>query len=181
MDDNELHAQIAAAQTLAVAKLQERWGMNNEQVAKIQQGIAPSKQSEPHTITTADLEAAWGRSADSQLKSLGITPLTDAEDAAIKEAQERAVAEKQAARAAEMDAQLHDFRREVEHNRATKSGLYYSEDASKMREVERLVRETEANMILSRLEAGLSAEPAPRKSPAEIAQERYEARRKAQG
>jgi hypothetical protein len=68
----------------------------------------------------------------------------------------------------------------VEHDRAAKSGLYYNEDGAKMREIERMVRETEANMMLVRLEAGLPAEPAPRKTSVQIAQERYDARRKAQ-
>jgi hypothetical protein len=103
--------------------------------------------------------------------------VTDAEAAAIQEAQAAAVAKLRAEQAAEMDDQLHNFRSEVAHDRAATSGLYYSEDGANMREIERLVRETEANMILVRLEAGLSAEPAPRKTPAQIPQEKYNARR----
>jgi hypothetical protein len=91
-----------------------------------------------------------------------------------------ATAKMQAARAFDMDQRLHDYRSEVAHDRVAKSGLYYSPDATKQREIDRLVRETEIAMMQTRLEAGLPAEPAARKTPAQIALERFEARRKAQ-
>jgi hypothetical protein len=172
MTDEEI---LATAQQAAIAKMQAR-GLSSEQITNLQKSLAAP--SDPHTITTADMEAAWRRSADGQLKSLGISPVTDAEAAKIQEVMDTAAAKMKAEQAAQMDQHLHNFRLEVEHNRAAKSGLYYSEDPAKMREVERLVRETEANMMLARLEAGLPAEPPPRKSPAQIAQERYDARRR---
>jgi hypothetical protein len=177
MSDDELYAQIAAAQALAASKLQERWGLSAEQMAKASAALAAPKPTEPNTITTADLEAAWRRSANDQFRGLGITPVSDAEAAAIQAKMDAATAAHQTARATEMDAQLLDFRSEVAHDRAAKSGLYYNEDAAKMREIDRLVRETEIAMMQTRLEAGLPAEPAPRKSPAQIAQERHNARR----
>jgi hypothetical protein len=177
MTDDELFAQIAAAQAVAVEKLQARWGLTADQVATARAAIAAPT---PNTATADNLAAAWGRSAEHQARSLGIEPVSDAEAAAIQEAMNRAVAEKQAARAAEMDDQLHNFRLEVAHDRAAKSGLYYSPDATKQREIDRLVEKTETAMIETRLEAGLSAEPPPRKAPAEVAAERFAARRKAQ-
>jgi hypothetical protein len=177
MDDETLYAQIAAAQALAVSKLQQRYGMTSEQMAKVSANLTAPKPSEPNTVTAADTEAAWRRSAEHQFRSLGISPVSDAEAAAIQEAQAAAVAKLQAVRAAEMDAQLINYRLEVAHDRAAKSGLYYSEDATKQREIDRLVEKTEVSMIEARLEAGLPPEPAPRKTPAEIALERHNARR----
>jgi hypothetical protein len=179
MDDTELYAQIAAAQALAVSKLQERYGLTAEQMAKASANLTAPKQTEPHTVTTADTEAMWRRSAEGQFKSLGIQPVSDDEAAKIQAAMDAARAAHQTARAAEMDAQLLDYRAEVAHDRANRSGLYYSPDATKQQEINRLVEKTEIAMIEARLEAGLPPEPAPRRTPAEIAQERYEARRKA--
>jgi hypothetical protein len=179
-DDEALYAQIKAAQAVAAENLQRRWGLSADQMAKASASIAAPKPSEPNTITTADMEAAWARSANDQFRGLGIAPVSDAEAAAIQEAMDAATASFQANRAAEMDSQLLDYRSEVAHDRAAKSGLYYNEDAAKQREIDRLVRETEIAMMQTRLEMGLPAEPAPRKSLAEIAQERFAARRKAQ-
>ena len=165
-DDEALYAQIRAAQAVAVEKLQQRWG---QQAAA---SSTPAVPKEPDLI-----EQAWRQRADTDMRGMGITPVSDAEAAAIQEAQAAAVAKMQAEQATQMDDQLHNFRREVEHDRAAKSGLYYNEDASKMREIDRLVRETEIAMMQTRLEAGLPAEPLPRRTPAEIALERYNARR----
>jgi hypothetical protein len=178
MSDEELYAQIAAAQAVAVEKLQRSWGMTAEQftAASASFNNVP-KPTEPNTITPADTEAMWRRSANDQFRGLGIAPVSDAEAAEIQAAMDAATAAHQAVRASEMDAQLLDFRAEVAHDQAAKSGLYYSPDAAKMREIDRLVRETEISMMETRLAAGLSAEPAPRKTAAEIAQERYNARR----
>jgi hypothetical protein len=101
MTDEEI---MAAAQQAAVAKMRARHGLSNEQIAKLQQSIAAPTPT--NTVTTADLEAAWRRSADGQLKSLGIAPVSDEEAAKMQEKMGAAVAEKQAARAAEMDDQL---------------------------------------------------------------------------
>jgi hypothetical protein len=177
MTDDELYANIRAAQTLAVDKLQRSWGMTSEQMAKASAALTVPKPTEPNTITTADLEAAWARSANDQFRGLGISPVSDAEAAAIQAKMDEAVAAHQAVRASEMDAQLLDFRAEVAHDRAAKSGLYYSPDASKQREIDRLVRETEIAMMETRLAAGLPAEPPARRAPAEIALERHNARR----
>jgi hypothetical protein len=174
LTDDELYAQIRAAQAVAVEKLQQRWGMTADQVTAARASIAAPT---PNTITTADLEAAWARSAQDQFRGLGIQPVSDEEAAKIQAAMDEAVAAHQTARASEMDQQLLDFRAEVAHDRAAKSGLYYNEDAAKMREIERLVRETEIAMIETRLAAGLPAEPAPRKTAVEIALERHNARR----
>jgi hypothetical protein len=59
MSDEKLYAEIKAAQAIAVEKLQQQWGMPADQMAKASAGIATPKQSEPNTITTSDLEAAW--------------------------------------------------------------------------------------------------------------------------
>jgi hypothetical protein len=173
MDDTELYSQIAAAQTLAVSKLQERYGLTNDQMAKASAGIAAPKQTTPDTVTTADLAAAWARSANDQFRSLGISPVTDEEAAKIQEAQAAAVAKMQADRASEMDDQLHNFRREWDNGQTDPTSIYYRADP-KMRD------RMEADMMLVRLEAGLPAEPAPRKTPVQVAQERFDARRKAQ-
>jgi hypothetical protein len=68
-----------------------------------QKSLATPAPSEPNTITAANLEQAWGRSADNHARSLGITPVTDAEAAKIQEAMNAAVAKKQAEQAAQMD------------------------------------------------------------------------------
>jgi hypothetical protein len=174
MSDEKLYAEIRAAQAVAAENLQRRWGIPAGEMARHQQSLAAPT---PNTATADNLAAAWGRSAEHQARSLGITPVSDAEAAEIQAAMDAAVAAHQTARASEMDEQLHNFRSEVAHDRAAKSGLYYNEDASKMREIDRLVRETEIAMMQTRLEAGLSAEPAPRKTAAEIALERHNARR----
>jgi hypothetical protein len=49
---------------------------------------------------------------------------------------------------------------------------------SRRAEVEAMLEKTEALMIEARLGMGLPVEPAPRKTPAQIAQERYDARRR---
>jgi hypothetical protein len=148
--------------------------MSAEQLAKASAAIAAPT---PNTATAENLAAAWGRSAEHQARSLGIEPVSDAEAAAIQTAMDKAVADHQAVRASEMDDQLLNFRLEVAHDRAAKSGLYYNEDATKQREIDRLVRETESNMMLTRLRAGLPAEPAPRKTAVQVAQERFNAER----
>jgi hypothetical protein len=130
-DDEALYAQIRAAQAVAVEKLQQRWGQQANASA------APTAPKQPDLI-----EQAWRQRADTDMRGMGIAPVTDAEAAAIQEAQAAAVAKLRAEQAAEMDDQLHNFRSEVAHDRAAKSGLYYSEDGAKMREIERLVRET---------------------------------------
>jgi hypothetical protein len=174
MSDEKLYAEIRAAQALAVEKLQQSWGMSADQVAKASAAIAAPT---PNTAATENLATAWARSADQQARSLGIEPVSDAEAAEIQAAMNAAVAEKKAASAAEMDQQLLDFRSGVQHDQAAKSGLYYSPDATKQQEINRLVEKTEIAMIEARLEAGLPAEPAPRKTPTEIALERHNARR----
>src|ERR1700730_3364826 len=176
-DDEALYAQIRAAQAVAVENLQRSWGMSAEQLAQARASIAAPT---PNTAATENLATAWARSAEHQARSLGIEPVSDAEAAEIQAAMDAAVAEKQAARASEMDQQLLDFRSGVQHDRAAKSGLYYSQDAAKQQEINRLVEKTEIAMIEARLEAVLPAEPPPRKSLAQIAQERYDARHKAQ-
>jgi hypothetical protein len=175
MDNDEaLYAQIRAAQAVAVESLQARWGMSADQVAKARAAIAAPT---PTTAAEENVATAWARSAEHQARSLGISPVSDAEAAAIQEAMDAAVAKMQTARAAEMDDQLLNFRSEVAHDRAAKSGLYYNPDATKQREIDRLVEKTEVSMIETRLAAGLPAEPPPRKSPAQIALERHNARR----
>jgi hypothetical protein len=129
-------------------------------------GGTPEKSS----VTTTDTERQWARSAEGQLRSLGISPVTDEEDAAIKAAQEKAIAKLQARQAADMDEHLHNFRREWDNGQTDPTSIYYRADP-KMRE------RMESDMMLARLEAGLSAEPAPRKTPAQLAQERYDARK----
>jgi hypothetical protein len=171
MTDEEI---IAASQQAAIAKMQAR-GWTNDQITMAQKSLAAP--TEPNTATEENLAAAWARSAEHQARSLGITPVTDEEAAKIQVAMDASVAAHQAARASEMDQQLLDFRSEVAHDRAAKSGLYYAEDSAKMREIDRLVRETEIAMMQTRLAAGLPAEPAPRRTPAEVATERYNARR----
>jgi hypothetical protein len=181
MSDDELYANIKAAQALAVEKLQRSWGMTAEQFAAASASFnnAP-KPSEPNTITSADLEAAWARSANNQFRGLGIAPISDEEAAAIQAKMDEATAKYQATRAAELDDQFHNYRAEVAHDKAAKSGLYYSPDASKQREIDRLVEKTEISLIETRLAAGLPPEPAPRKTPAQIATERHNARKAAQ-
>jgi hypothetical protein len=173
MDDNELYAQIRAAQTLAAGKLQERWGLSSEQMAKASAAIAAPQQTVPNTITAEDLAASWARSANDQFRGLGIAPVTDEEAAASQEAQAAAVTKMRSARATEMDDQLHNFRREWDNGQTDPSSIYYRANPA-MRE------RMEADMMLVRLEAGLPAEPAPRRTPAQLAQERFDARRKAQ-
>jgi hypothetical protein len=171
MTDEEI---IAASQQAAIAKMQAR-GWTNDQITAAQKSLAAP--SNPNAVTTEDLEAAWARSANDQFRGLGISPVSDEEAAAIQAKMDEAVAAHQTARASEMDQQLLDFRSEVAHDRAAKSGLYYAEDSAKMREIDRLVRETEIAMMQTRLAAGLPAEPASRRTPAEVATERYNARR----
>jgi hypothetical protein len=177
MTDEELYANIAAAQAAAARQLQERWGLNSEQMAKAAAGLIAPKPSEPNTITPADTEAMWRRTAEGQFQSLGIAPISDAEAAAIQAKMNEATAAYQAAQAAELDSQFIDFRAAVAHDRAAKSGLYYSPDASKQREIDRLVEKTEISLIEARLAAGLPAVPTPRKTTVEIATERHNARR----
>jgi hypothetical protein len=174
LTDDEI---VAASQQAAVAKMQARHGLSSEQIAKLQQSLAAPKQTEPNTVTAANIEAAWGRSANDQFRSLGITPVSDAEAAEIQAAMNAAVAKAQAEQAANLDDQLINFRLEVAHDQAARSGLYYSPDATKQREIERLVEKTETAMIEARLEAGLPAEPPARKTPVQIALERHNARR----
>jgi hypothetical protein len=173
MTDEEI---IAASQQAAVAKMQARHGLSNEQIAALQKSLAAPAPT-PNTAAADNLATAWGRSAEHQARSLGIEPVSDAEAAAIQEAQAAAVAKMRAEQAANLDDQLHNFRSEVAHDQAAKSGLYYNEDASKQREIDRLVRETEVSMIETRLAAGLPPEPAPRKTPVQIALERHNARK----
>jgi hypothetical protein len=131
---------------------------------------APS-QSE---VTTADTERTWGRSAEGQLRSLGISPVDDELAAQIAAAQEKAVEQLKARQAADMDEQLHDFRRQWDRGQTDPTSIYYRADPA-------MKERMEADMMLARLEAGLPAEPAPRKTPAQLAQERYDARHKAAG
>jgi hypothetical protein len=167
MTDDEI---IAASQQAAIAKMQAR-GWTNDQITQAQKSLAAP--TAPNTVNASDMEAAWARSAGDQARSLGISPVSDTEAAAVQTAMDKAVAAHQAARAAELDNQLLDYRAEVQHDRAARSGLYYSPDAAKQREIDRLVEKTEIAMIETRLTAGLPANPAARKSPAEVAQERW--------
>jgi hypothetical protein len=173
MTDEKLYAEIRAAQAIAVEKLQQNWGKTPEQMAQARASLAAPT---PTTAAEENVATAWARSAEHQARSLGIEPVSDAEAAQVQEAMNAAVAKMRTEQAAQMDEQLHNFRLEVAHDRAAKSGLYYNEDGAKMREVERLVRETEIAMMETRLAAGLPAEPAPRRTLAEIALERHNAR-----
>jgi hypothetical protein len=95
-DDNQLYAEIRAAQVVAVEKLQQRWGMTADQVAKAAAGLAA-----PTTpaVTVADTEAMWRRSANDQFRGLGIAPVSDEEAAAIQAAMDAATAAHQSVRA----------------------------------------------------------------------------------
>jgi hypothetical protein len=177
MSDEKLYAEIRAAQAIAVEKLQQSWGKTPEQMAQARASLAAPT---PTTAAEENVATAWARSAEHQARSLGITPVSDAEATAIQEAQAAAIVKLRAEQASQMDEALINFRLEVAHDQKSRSGLYYNEDGAKMREVERLVRETEISMIEARLAAGLPAEPAPRKTATQVAQERYDARRKAQ-
>jgi hypothetical protein len=171
MTDAEI---VAASQQAAIAKMQAR-GWTSEQITAAQKSLAAP--SNPNAVTTTDTEAMWRRSAEGQFQSLGIAPVSDEEAAAIQEKMNEATAAYQATRAAELDDQFHNYRAAVAHDRAAKSGLYYSPDASKQREIDRLVEKTEISLIETRLAAGLPAEPAPRKTTVQIATERHNARR----
>jgi hypothetical protein len=189
-DDEALYAQIRAAQAIAVEKLQQSWGMSAEQVATARASLAAFT---PNTATAENLATAWGRSAEHQARSLGIEPVSDAEAAEIQAAMDAAVAEKQAARAAELDDQLRHFRAERDIGRNTPGHLYYVDPLaptetvmdsatgkmvsySRRAQVEALLEKTETALIEARLEAGLPAEPTARRTPAQVAQERYDAR-----
>jgi hypothetical protein len=175
MDNDEaLFAQIRAAQALAAENLQQRYGMTAEQLAAAQKSLATPT---PNMAAEDNLAAAWGRSAEHQARSLGIAPVSDAEAAAVQAAMDKATAAHHANRASEMDDQLINFRADVAHDKAAKSGLYYSADAAKQREFDRLAEKTEIAMMETRLAAGLPAEPGPRKTLAQIAEERFAARK----
>jgi hypothetical protein len=170
MSDEKLYADIRAAQALAVEKLQQSWGMSADQVAKARASIAGPT---PNTAATENLATAWARSAEHQARSLGIEPVSDAEAAEIQAAMNAAVAKKQAEQAAQMDEALHNFRSEWDRGQTDPTSIYFRADPA-------MRARMEADMMHIRLEAGLPAEPPPRKTPVQVAQERYEARRKAQ-
>jgi hypothetical protein len=170
MDDNELYAQIAAAQAAAASKLQERYGLTAEQMTKASASLAAPKPSEPHTVSAADMEARWRRAAEGQFRSLGISPISDAEAAEITAAQERAVAAKKAATALDLDNQLHTLRSDWDRGQTDPQSIYYRADPA-------LRTRMESNIMLARLEMGLPAEPAPPKTAVQLAQEQFEARK----
>jgi hypothetical protein len=167
MDDEALYAQIAAAQALAVSQLQQRYGMTSEQMAKASAALAPKPSATP---TTESLETAWRQSAEHQFRTLGISPISDAEAAEITAAQERAVAAKKAATALDLDNQLHTLRSDWDRGQTDPKSVYFRADPA-MRE------KMETAIMLARLEMGLPAEPAPRKTPVQVAQEQFEARK----
>jgi hypothetical protein len=169
-NDEKLYAEIRAAQAVAVEKLQARWGMSADQVATARAAIAAPT---PNTATAENLATAWARSAEHQARSLGIEPVSDAEAVQIQEAQAAAVAKLRAEQVAQLDDHLHNFRSEWDRGQTDPSSIYYRADPA-------MRRRMEADFMLVRLEAGLPAEPPPRKTPVQIAQERYDARRKAQ-
>jgi hypothetical protein len=168
MDDNELYAQIAAAQAAAASKLQERYGLTSEQMAKASAALATPKP--PTTPTTETLESAWRSTAEHQFRSLGIAPVSDAEAAAIQAKMNEAVAAKKAATALDLDNQLHTLRSDWDRGQTDPTSIYYRADPA-MRE------KMEAAIMLARLEAGLPVEPAPRKTPVQVAQEQFAARK----
>jgi hypothetical protein len=170
MSDEKLYAEIRAAQAIAAENLQRRWGMSNEQLAQARTAIAAPATP---TVTTADMEAAWARSAEHQARSLGIEPVSDAEAAAIQAKMDEATAKYQAARAGEMDETLRQFRQEWDRGQTDPTSIYYRADPAHKEKVEE-------GMMLARLRAGLPAEPGPRKTPEQRARERYDAERKAQ-
>jgi hypothetical protein len=146
------------------------------------------------SVTAADTERSWARSAEDQARSLGITPVTDEEAAKMQETMNAAVAKMQAARAADLDNQLRNFRAERDIGQKTPGHLYYVDPLaptetvmdsatgkmvsySRRAKVEALLEKTETALIEARLAAGLPAEPAPRRTPVEIAIERHNARR----
>jgi hypothetical protein len=146
------------------------------------------------SVTAADTERSWARSSEDQFKSLGIAPVSDEEAAALQAAMDAAVATAQAARVADLDAQLRNFRAERDIGQKTPGHIYYVDPLaptetvmdsatgkmvsySRRAKVEALLEKTEATMIEARLEAGLPAEPAPRRTPAEVALERHNARK----
>jgi hypothetical protein len=167
MDDNELFAQIKAAQAIAAEKLQQSWGKTPEQLATARASLAAPT---PTTATAENLATAWARSAEHQARSLGIAPVSDAEAAKIQEAMDAAVAKKQAEQVAQMDEQLHNFRSDWDRGQTDPTSIYYRADPAMRTRIE-------ADMMHIRLEAGLPAEPAPRKTSVQIATERYNARR----
>jgi hypothetical protein len=195
MDNDEaLYAEIRARQAVAVEKLQQRWGMSAEQVTQARASLAAPA---PNTATADNLAAAWARAAEHQARSLGISPVSDEEAAQLQAKMDEAVAQKQAARASELDDQLRHFRAERDIGMKTPGHLYYVDPLaptetvmdsatgkmvsySRRAKVEALLEKTEASIIEARLAAGLPVEPAPRKTAVQIAQERYDARRKAQ-
>ncbi len=181
MSDDDLYAKIAAAQAAAATALQAKWG----DLAK-----AFPASDRTHTVTAEDINASWSKSAESQSRSLGIKPLTDEENAKLKMDVEFAIAAKQAAKTQDLDTQLLNFRAERDAGRNNPSSPYYVSDGvevvmnsatgkvesySRRAKTEEMLRNVEAQMIEQRLRAGLPAEPTPRKTAAEIAQERYNA------
>jgi hypothetical protein len=129
-------------------------------------GAAPNQ-----TETTAtDTERAWTRSADDQYRRLGISPVTDEEATAVKAAQDAAVEQLKARQAADMDEHLHNFRLDWDRGQTDPTSIYYRADPA-------MKERMEEDMIYARLRAGLPAEPAPRKTPAQRAQERHDAER----
>ena len=122
--------------------------------------------------------------------------MTDEEAAKITEAVDAAGARLRAEQAQRMDAELLNFRRERDIGRTTPGHMYYADplappttvsdptgkvvsSMSRRAEVEAMLEETETSIIAARLEMGLPAEPAPRQTPAQLAQARYDARHKA--
>jgi hypothetical protein len=181
MTDEEI---IAASQQAAYAQMLAR-GRTPEQITAARAALAAPAAP---TVTRGEQEVAAWNSATRHLPQV-----TDAEAARITEAMAAKAAEQKAAQAAELDVAFRNFQAEVEIGRKTPGHLYYVDPLAphetvmdsatgkmvsynRRAKVEALLEKTETALIEQRLAAGLPAVPAPRKTPAQIAQERHAAR-----
>jgi hypothetical protein len=170
MNEQELRAYAASLTKSTDTQLSETQieAIRERTQAAITQHEAASNPDSRENRAAAELQA-WERRGADDYRSLGITPVTDEESAAIKAAGEAAVEKLKAERATGLDDQLHNFRRDWDNGQTDPTSIYFRADPA-MRE------RTEADMMLVRLEAGLPAEPPARRTPAQVAQERFNAR-----